>query len=349
MHTPIPAPLPADLNALQGHAALAHCSVICASGADAARFLHGQLSCDVLSLDLNTVRLAGFCSAKGRLQASFWIWRVADDDILLLCSASVADSICKRLQMFVLRAKCQISRLADLAMTGFWGAFAATYLDDIAQLHHAAQEQGAQLIRLPDVHGVPRAVWVGASSATGLFDALKIPPEIVHSPIDTWRWLDVQSGIPMIEAATADQFVPQMINFELLGGVNFQKGCYPGQEVVARSQYRGVIKRRLFLFHSAQAMQAGQAVFHSDDPEQPAGMVVNAAPWPAQVIAAAAGNAAAAALPLTHSALIEIKLAALSSGHIHLNDVNGPVVQQGTLPYAVSVTSDTESSAPKAV
>jgi tRNA-modifying protein YgfZ len=333
MNTPISAALsaslPADLNALQGHATLSHYSVIRASGEDAARFLHGQLSNDVLSLGENEVRLAGFCSAKGRLQASFWVWRTAPDEISLLCAADLAESVCKRLKMFVLRAKCQISHLVDVPLTGLWGAQASTLLQSIAPLQHA----GAQLIRLPDVCGVPRAVWLG--SPAPLFAAL---PE---ASSDVWRWLDVQSGIAMIEAATVDQFVPQMINFELLGGVNFQKGCYPGQEVVARSQYRGVIKRRLFLFHSAHVMRAGQAVFHSNDPGQPAGMVVSAAPWPQEVVCAQVGEVVSLS-ELKYSALIEIKLVALLSGSIHLDAVNGPSVQQGTLPYAVSVTNDAE-------
>jgi tRNA-modifying protein YgfZ len=170
-------------------------------------------------------------------------------------------------------------------------------------------------------------MWVGGGHQAG---AASLP----FASLDIWRWLDVQSGIPMIEAATADQFVPQMINFELLDGVNFQKGCYPGQEVVARSQYRGVIKRRLFLFHGDQAMQAGQEVFHSADSVQPAGMVVNAAPCPAQVTAPG----------ISHSALLEIKLSALETGSAHLESDLGAVLHRGTLPYEVSVTKDAESA-----
>ncbi len=311
---------------IQGHAPLTHLSLIRAKGADAARFLHGQLSSDILSLDQHTVRLAGFCSAKGRLQASFWVLRLAEDDIALICAADVAEAVCKRLQMFVLRAKCQLSWGVDVPLVGLWGADATALLNGLAPLQHAEQALGAYFMRLPDVHGVARGVWVGGDQA---FSAL-LPP----SPLEVWRWLDVQSGVPMIEAATADQFVPQMVNFELLGGVNFQKGCYPGQEVVARSQYRGVIKRRMFLFHGDQAMYAGQEVFHSADPAQPAGMVVNAAPCPLQ----------AAAPGISHSALIEIKL--LEVGSVHLGSVSGALMQQGVLPYEVSVLKDAEP-APK--
>ena len=153
----------------------------------------------------------------------------------------------------------------------------------------------ARLIRLPDAAGT-RALLVRRAAAS------HADPAAPALPLDAWRWLEVQSGVPRIEAATVDQFVPQMVNFELVGGVDFQKGCYPGQEVVARSQYRGTIKRRTFLFDADAPMRPGQEVFHSDDPAQPAGMVVNGAPHPRQ------GG----------SALVEAKLAALDGGTLHL-------------------------------
>ena len=137
--------------------------------------------------------------------------------------------------------------------------------------------------------------------------------------LDDWRWLEVRSGVPTIVAATVEQFVPQMINFELLRGVDFQKGCYPGQEVVARSQYRGTIKRRMFLFDTASEAIAGQDVFHSADPDQPCGMVVNAAPR-------GAGGS---------SVLVEIRLAALAEGTVHLTRADGPLLQARPLPYDV--------------
>ncbi len=137
--------------------------------------------------------------------------------------------------------------------------------------------------------------------------------------LDDWRGLEVRSGVPTIVAATVEQFVPQMINLELLRGVDFQKGCYPGQEVVARSQYRGTIKRRMFLFETASEATAGQDVFHGADPHQPCGMVVNAAPR-------GAGGS---------SVLVEIKLAALAEGTVHLTRADGPLLQARPLPYDV--------------
>jgi len=129
----------------------------------------------------------------------------------------------------------------------------------------------------------------------------------------------------VIESATAEHFVPQMLNFEVVGGVNFQKGCYPGQEIVARAHYRGTVKRRMFLFDVDAPASAGQELFHSGDPAQPAGLVANAAPRP---------DGAGASL------LAEVKLAAIDSGSLHLGAPDGPVLRRRALPYAVPVDAD---------
>jgi folate-binding protein YgfZ len=146
-------------------------------------------------------------------------------------------------------------------------------------------------------------------------------PALPALSADAWAWLEVTSGIARIVDATVERFVPQMVNFELVGGVNFQKGCYPGQEVVARSQYRGIVKRRAFVFEADAAAQPGQEVFHSGDAEQPAGMVINAA-----------------SLAGAHRALVEVKLAALDAGSLHLGAAGGPLLQRIALqPYAVPI------------
>jgi folate-binding protein YgfZ len=142
---------------------------------------------------------------------------------------------------------------------------------------------------------------------------------------DAWRWLEVQSGLAVIESATQEQFVPQMLNFELVGGVNFKKGCYPGQEIVARAQYRGTVKRRMFLFDVEATASAGQEVFHSEDPSQPAGMVANAASRPT-------GGGA--------SMLAEVKLAATDSGTLHLGTPDGPQLVRQELPYPLPADAD---------
>lgn len=298
-----------------GAVRLSHWGLIRAQGADAASFLHGQLTSDVQNLPAAQARLAGYCSAKGRLLASFVIWRDGPEDVLLACHGSVLAATVKRLSMFVLRAKCKLSdATGERPLWGFTGAAAAPLLQGLAEWQTRPDATGLAL-RLPDVAGTARAVWVGRSAA----DA---PAPRDTLSLDAWRALEVRSALPTIEAATADQFVPQMLNYELIGGVNFQKGCYPGQEVVARSQYRATAKRRMFLFEAPSAAQAGVEVFHSADPGQPAGLVVNSAPLPpggGEVL------------------LAEVKLAALGSGELRLGSAEGPLLARRPLPYDVPI------------
>ena len=291
---------------------LEHWGVIRARGAEASTFLQGQLTNDVMTLGADEVRLAGFCSAKGRLQASFFVWKRADDELLLACSASVLPATLKRLSMFVMRARCKLDDgSTELALHGISGADAATLLGDTAVWRWRSVE-GGMLLRLPDVDGSARGLWVRPR-----LDTPAVAPALAF---EHWKLLEVRSGVPVIEAATVDRFVPQMLNFEVLGGVDFKKGCYPGQEVVARSHYRGTIKRRMFLFECDAMASAGQEVFHDADAAQPAGMVVNAAPLP---------NGAGSA------ALVEVKLAALDSGALHLGAADGALLRPTPLPYAV--------------
>ena len=311
-----------------GSVALAHLGVIRARGAEASKFLHGQLTNDFSMLGLSQARLAGFCSAKGRLQASFVALKLAHDDVLLLCSASVLPATLKRLSMFVLRLQCKLSdATAELTPHGVVGQTADPLLAGL-QVWEKREIEGASLVRLPDVAGLRRGLRLGGAPlpiapavapAVALTTSMKAAPALT---LDAWRWLEVQSGLPTIEAATVDQFVPQMLNYELIGGVDFKKGCYPGQEIVARSQYRGTIKRRMFLFDCDGEAAAGGEVFHSADPDQPAGMVANAAPRPG-----AAGS----------SLLVEVKLAALQDGSLHLGSVQGSLLRRADMPYEVTL------------
>ena len=289
---------------LRGAVRLTDWGVIRAQGADAATFLHSQLTQDIEGLGQDEARLAGYCSPKGRLLASFVVWRPAPDELLLACSADLLATTLKRLSMFVLRAKCKLSDAsADLALYGIVDhAVPATV--------GAVQRDGDRtLIRLADAEGLPRALLAQPAGAAA--------PELPALDLATWNWLEVRSGVARIVAPTVEQFVPQMVNLEVVGGVNFKKGCYPGQEIVARSQYRGTLKRRAMLFDSEAELQPGQEVFHSEDPGQPAGLVANAARGPAG----------------SSSALIEVKLAALAGGSWHAGSADGPLLQPRALPY----------------
>lgn len=306
--------LPAD-----GTLPLSHWGLIRAQGADAATFLQGQLTNDVAHLPRDQARLAGFCSAKGRLQASFVVWKLADDDLLLACAADLHAATLKRLSMFVMRAKCKLGDGAGaFALHGVAGASAAPLVGEAA-VWSRREIDGGTWVRLPDVDGALRAMVALARDPAGAASPLASLPPL---GADAWRALEVRSGLPLIEAATVDRFVPQMLNYELVGGVDFQKGCYPGQEIVARSQYRGTVKRRMFLFQTDAVLAPGQEVFHNGDAAQPAGMVVNAAPEGTGSVA-----------------LVEVKLAALESGTLHAGGVDGALLRRGDLPYAVPFDS----------
>ena len=303
-------------------AALTDQGLIAVSGADAASFLHNQLTNDVEHLALGEARLAGYCTPKGRLQASFLIWRSAES-VFLQLPRELQAPLQKRLSMFVMRAKAKLSDAGDnIAMLGFGGAaaqgvveamFGALPATPYAKLEH---ELGT-LIRLADALGAPRYQWISSVEQAciawpGL--AEKLSP----AGTDAWRLTAIHAGVPEITAKTQDQFVPQMINFELLGAVNFKKGCYPGQEIVARSQYLGKLKRRAVLASiEAADAQSGDEVFSVADPDQPCGMVVNAAP-----------NASGGV-----DALVEMKLAALEQGDVRLGSAQGAPLRMLPMPY----------------
>jgi folate-binding protein YgfZ len=253
-------------------------------GDDALTFLQGQLTNDVLSLAPGQSQLNGYCSAKGRLLASMRVWR-DEKGVMLLTSRALAPPLAKRLGMFVLRARAKFSLQADS-----WACFGL-----------AGSRAAAPVGALGGAWPGPRAVLEFASCRIlGIEPAVVRDKEIARAlllcPIDQaatvwkqlssvltpissidWRWGDVMSGIAQITPAGVERFVPQMVNFDLVGGVSFKKGCYPGQEVVARSHYLGKLKRRTFLAElDGEPPRAGEDVFDKDS-QEPCGQIVSAA------------------------------------------------------------------------
>lgn len=255
---------------LQGIAPISHLGIIRVQGDDAASFLHGQLTNDFVLLDQQHARLAAFCSAKGRMQASFIGFKRAPDDILLICSQDLLARTLKRLSMFVLRVKAKLTDAsADFQLFGLIGnAVPAT--EAPWTLH--TQADGSHLVHLYPAAGQPRALLVAPVGTPA--------PQGTALTSEQWLWTEVASGIAMVSEPVFELFVPQMLNYESVGGVNFKKGCYPGQEVVARSQFRGTLKRRAYIVHADQPLNAGQEVFAASDAEQATGTVVQAAPAP---------------------------------------------------------------------
>ncbi|MGE0350413.1 YgfZ/GcvT domain-containing protein [Hydrogenophaga sp.] len=254
-----------------GVARLTHLGVIRVQGDDAAAFLQGQLTQDFVLLEPTQARLAAFCSAKGRMQASFVGVKRSNDEILLVCSRDLLASTLKRLSMFVLRAKAKLSDASDaFALFGLAGDAVPPALP--AAPWSQWRDGASSVVRLYPADGVARALQVAPVDAPA--------PAAPALPDALWHWMDVRSGVATLSQPVFDAFVPQMLNYESVGGVNFKKGCYPGQEVVARSQFRGTLKRRAYLVHADAELAAGQEVFLESDAEQPCGTVVQAAAHP---------------------------------------------------------------------
>ena len=289
---------------LHGVASLPHLGVIRVLGEEAAKFLHGQLTQDFALLGAGEARLAAFCNAKGRMLASFVAFKRAADEVLLVCSRDVLPATLKRLSMFVLRTKAKLTDAsAEFALYGIAGDAAP------AAPWTLTREGEACRIELYSADGRSRALWVAPTGT----------PAPVGPALDPalWQWGEVRSGVATITAPIVEAFVPQMLNYESIGGVNFKKGCYPGQEVVARSQFRGTLKRRAFIAHADSELAAGQEVFQAADPEQPAGLVAEAAPAP--------GGG--------WDAIVSLQLTAAEAGDLHAQRADGPGLKLLPLPY----------------
>ena len=312
-------------------AAVTDQGLIALTGEDSAGFLHNQLTNDVEHLGLDDVRLAGYCTPKGRLQATFLLWR-SEESIFLQLPREIQPALQKRLSMFVLRAKTKLADATDAPATqvvlGLGGGMAEavlqTWFDPLPAKPYSKVEHAlGTLLRLADAFGAPRYLWltsadIAATVAPVLADKLNVGGN------EAWRLAEIHAGVPQVGAATQEQFVPQMINYELLGGVNFKKGCYPGQEIVARSQYLGKLKRRTALVRIADAAVPGAEVFAESDPSQPCGMVVNAAP-----------NGLGGV-----DALVEMKLDALEqgtaqAGAVRLGAADGVALEFLPMPYVL--------------
>ncbi len=324
------------------------------SGADAAQFLQGQLTNDVIALTTTRSQRSGYCTPKGRLMATFLQWRITEDTIGHILPSSLLERTTKRLKMFVLRSKAAFSGPESaLAVFGLW-------LDDLSSSEIGAaigdvtpvtglEEGQAWLIREPN-SALGARVWLIADpAAMGKIESHLQTFADRAVPEEAWLCAEIQSGKPWVWPQTVEAFVPQMINFELVDGVSFKKGCYPGQEVVARSQYLGKLKRRTFHVSMQSpdhalisqfggrstegghplALLIGAEVWSPSDTTQPVGQVVDAA--------RATTSASGAAENKIHL-LIEVTLEAWSGGGLRLGSLaaSSPSLSQESLPYSLT-------------
>jgi len=259
---------------------LTHLGVIRVRGEDAKSFLHNQLTSDINHLDSGSAQHSAWCSPKGRMLVSFVIWREGDDYLLAL-SADLLATIAKRLQMYVLRAKVTVADISnERCLLGVAGPQAPAVLAafDLAPppaMKTAVNDEVTAIHLDPQRFLVALPVAVAVDRWSGLV-ALAHP-----AGLPAWRWLDIRAAMPIVCEATKEHFVPQMANFDRLGGVSFHKGCYPGQEIVARTQYLGKVKRHLYRLKAGEPMAAGDELYSPAVPDQSCGMVVSGAPSPA--------------------------------------------------------------------
>ena len=300
---------------------LSHLSLICAEGEDAQTFLQGQFSNDIRQVDTQQSQLSAYCNPKGRMLAILRIFR-RDGAWYLQLPDELQEATLKRLRMYVLRAKVKLENAdARFVRIGLSGPNAAALLADCglpvpATIDASAEQGGISVLRLAGPH--PRFELVGELlPVRALWEKLR-----KHSvPVgpSAWAWLDIAAGIPDVLPGAVEAFVPQMANLELVGGVSFNKGCYPGQEIVARMHYLGKLKQRMVRAHVAtdQRPVPGAAVFAPDFPGQSAGTVVDAR------LAPGGG----------YDLLAVAQLSSVEKGELHLASPDGARLQLQALPY----------------
>ena len=252
------------------------------SGEEAQTFLQNMLSNDIRDVDASRAQLSSLNTPKGRMVASMLIWRNGDDYLLQLPRA-LCEPMRKKLSMYVLRAKVKISDASDeIVVMGLSGENAQEILGrqfgELPQLPFGfIDNRQAGVLKFSDTRF---QISVAVQQAPALWQVLSQHAQPAGSVC--WDWITIHAGIPVILPQTQEQFVPQMTNFDLVGGVNFKKGCYPGQEIVARMQYLGKLKRRMYLAHinGNEAPQPGDELFSADMEGQASGLIVNATSAP---------------------------------------------------------------------
>jgi len=302
-------------------APLSDIGLIRVAGEDATAFLNNLLTNDVKGLLPSGVHRNGLCSPKGRLLATFLIW-YEGADLMMALSADLHAAILKKLSMYVLRSKVKLSDASDERMLiGLSGPEAAKALAELGPLmpellRVASVEQG-QVMRLGEQSYLLAA---DAAAAEGIWTKLATRAHPVG--LAAWHWLEILAGIPIVTAATQEEFIPQMINFDLIGGVSFKKGCYPGQEIVARTHYLGKIKRRMYRAHLDTGFPAaGTSLYAPETGDQSCGRVVRSAPAPQ------GGN----------DLLAVIQSSCAEAGEVHLDSPSGPRLSFQPLPYPVDL------------
>jgi folate-binding protein YgfZ len=317
-------PQPLDRNILVD---LSHLGIIEARGADCNDFLQGQLTNDIRLLTAEMGQLSSYCSPKGRMLALMRMFR-RDDSTFMLLPREILEATIKRLRMFVMRSQVELADVSEQWVCfGISGAGATAAL---AGQKLELPEGGADVVSQSETtilsltsYQQRYIVFTTVERAQSIWAALADTFTIAGKA--QWDLLDIHAGLPNVEAANVEAFVPQMVNLQILNGVNFKKGCYTGQEVVARMQYLGKLKRRMYRAH----VTTNHVPVAGDEIESPqsssgqgAGRIVTAAPSPDggfELLVVAEGESVA-------------------NGTLHLKGVETAVLTISELPYAVETT-----------
>lgn len=311
---------------------LTHDALIAVIGSDSQAFLQAQLCNDVAQVSIQHTQLSAYCSPKGRMLGMFRLIEYGEGFLLLMRAAN-RDTVLERLQIYVMRSNVTLTPDDDVLALGLSGPGVTEQLrQTVGSVPQAVNDclaaEPLRVVRVPG-HHAPRFEIIGPRTPVDeLWDSLR---GHMH-PVSTgyWSWLDIRMGIPTVLPQTVDRFVPQMANLDLIGGVSFHKGCYPGQEIIARVQHLGKLKQRMMLGHVNQVdtVTAGDRVFASDGGEQSVGTVVDSQAGPD-------GG---------HDLLAVVQLRNIQAGALSLKHPNGPPIAIGTLPYHWEDTPAREDS-----
>ncbi len=317
--------MPASADHIVAH--LTDTALIKVEGADNHTFLHNQFTNDLRLVNDQTSQLSSYCSPKGRMLALFRIYK-QDDAYYMVMPKAIAEPTIKRLRMFVLMSKVTFTDISNETIhLGFSGPQSAKRLQALVgevttAIDGVSQHDGITIIQIPGPQ--PRFDLFGSTERlTTLQQKLMADAREVDN--NQWRLLDIHAGLPTIQAETIDAFVPQMVNLQAINALNFKKGCYPGQEIVARMHYLGKVKRRMFLAHveSSTAPLPGAALFGPNNEqglEHKSGTVVSAQLNPE-------GGC---------DLLAVLEIEATENSTIHLQSATGPTITLLDLPYTVT-------------
>lgn len=298
---------------------LSHLGLLEIIGDDAETFLQGQVTNDVRLLNDNHAHYTGYCSSKGRLLALFFAFS-HNQKLHLEFNQKLLEPIAKRLKMYVMRAKVTINDVSDTTVrVGLSGNnivdLLAPFFATVPKLaYESASAENGTLICMPNA-GMPRyQIICNTKQAKSLWKALKKDCKPVGKAC--WEWLEIQAGIPDVYLSTQEEFVPQMLNLDALNAINYKKGCYTGQEIVARTHYLGKIKRRTQLAHIASDSCPAIGDDVADANQQAIGKIVRCAP----------------AVDVGFVVLVECRLENLVNADIYWNSIALSIKQ---LPYSL--------------